>query len=62
MVLWFSNGPCIMKGCSTPELTNLWHAEGVSLHSEYIYGDRGGTAVKVLCYKSEGQWFDFSLT
>ena len=32
-------------------------------------GDRGGTMVKVLCYKSEGRWFDprwchcnFSLT
>jgi len=24
----------------------------------YIFGDRGGTAVKVLCYKSEGRWFD----
>ena len=21
-------------------------------------GDRGGTLVKVLCYKSEGRWFD----
>jgi len=32
-------------------------------------GDRGGTVVKVMCYKSEGRWFDpswchwnFSLT
>jgi len=25
----------------------------------YIYsGDRGSTLVKVLCYKSEGRWFD----
>ena len=25
----------------------------------YIYRrDRGGTVVKVLCYKSEGRWFD----
>jgi len=23
-----------------------------------IKGDRGGTVVKVLCYKSEGHWFD----
>ena len=23
-------------------------------------GDRGGTVVKVLCYKSEGRWFDSS--
>jgi hypothetical protein len=35
----------------------------------YVVGDRGGTVVKVLCYKSEGCWFDsrwchwnFSLT
>ena len=34
-----------------------------------VEGDRGGTVVKVLCYKSEGRWFDsrwchwnFSLT
>ena len=34
-----------------------------------LRGDRGGTVVKVLCYKSEGRWFDsrwchwnFSLT
>jgi len=24
----------------------------------YIFGDRGRTVVKVLCYKSEGRWFD----
>ena len=35
----------------------------------YIFIHRGGTVVKVLCYKSEGRWFDsrwchwnFSLT
>ena len=35
----------------------------------YIYGDRGSTVVKVLCYKSESRWFgtrwchwNFSLT
>ena len=34
-----------------------------------VIGDLGGTVVKVLCYKSEGRWFDsrwchwnFSLT
>jgi len=26
----------------------------------YIYGDRGGTVVKVLWYKSEGRWFHAS--
>jgi len=25
-----------------------------------LKGDRGGTVVKVLCYKSEGRWFDSS--
>jgi len=24
----------------------------------YIHGDRGSTVVKVLCYKTEGRWFD----
>jgi len=23
-----------------------------------LMGDRGGTVAKVLCYKSEGRWFD----
>ena len=23
-----------------------------------VIGDRGSTVVKVLCYKSEGRWFD----
>ena len=26
--------------------------------SYHIIGDRGSTVVKVLCYKSEGRWFD----
>ena len=24
----------------------------------FLVGDRGSTVVKVLCYKSEGRWFD----
>jgi hypothetical protein len=32
------------------------------LRNMYLYiqtaGDRGDTVVKVLCYKSEGRWFD----
>ena len=42
---------------------------GVLNINEEKAGDRGGTVVKVLCYKSEGRWFDprwchwnFSLT
>ena len=41
----------------------------VFLQYYQIIGDRGSTVVKVLCYKSEGRWFDpgwchlnFSLT
>ena len=26
--------------------------------SSYLPGNRGSTVVKVLCYKSEGRWFD----
>ena len=26
-----------------------------------VNGDRGSTVVKVLCYKSEGRWFDSRL-
>ena len=29
-----------------------------SQHNLYDSGDRGGTVVKVLFYKSEGRWFD----
>jgi hypothetical protein len=30
-----------------------------NLNSSTLYsGDRGGTVVKVLCYKSEDRWFD----
>ena len=58
--------------------TDAWAALPVSYAmctAVYIYGgkaaggDRGGTVVKALCYKSEGRWFDsrwfhwnFSLT
>ena len=28
------------------------------LFSDTHHGDRGGTVIKVLCYKSEGRWFD----
>ena len=37
----------------------------VRLVSSILIRDRGSTVVKVLCYKSEGRWFDhwnFSLT
>ena len=34
----------------------------ISLYLQYLAGDRGSTVVKVLCYKSEGRWFDPSLS
>jgi hypothetical protein len=51
--------------------TQRWECNGVENYPSYCYqiGDRGGTVVKVPCYKSEGRWFDsrrchwnFSLT
>jgi len=57
--------------------TCLWHIGRPQLYTKvhsfalyiYIYGDRGGTVFEVMCYKSEGRWFDsrwchwnFSLT
>ena len=30
----------------------------ISLTTLFSLGDRGSTVVKVLCYKSEGRWFD----
>jgi len=37
-----------------PPATNLQILNGMDLHTE----GRGSTVVKVLCYKSEGRWFD----
>ena len=31
---------------------NFWYP------TEWNEGDRGSTVVKVVCYKSEGRWFD----
>ena len=69
--------PSINYSSTNVTFTECWGALSLSL-SLYIYiyiyiyiyrGDRGGTVVKVLCYKSEGRWFDpswchwnFSLT
>jgi len=31
------------------------------VYTKYLlYGDRGSTVVNVLCYESEGRWFDSS--
>ena len=31
---------------------------GITQSTKCTSGDSGGTVVKVLCYKSEGRWFD----
>ena len=48
-------------------LRELWRSQSkVRLSVFYCRmsrcGDRGGTVVKVLCYKSEGRWFDSRLS
>ena len=42
------------------ELLYITHllAHGHFRNSTKCTGDRGGTVVNVLCYKSEGRWFD----
>ena len=51
-----------IRGENRNRLLKLLAAEGVRLNSDivtlYCMGDRGGTVVKVLCYKSEGCWFE----
>jgi len=37
-------------------VSTLWH--GVLSEDTLIFGDRGSSVVTVLCYKSEGRWFD----
>ena len=71
----------VCVACMTPKFRHFYLGQfllgfpWVSLYVEFSYpifmltGDRGGTVVKVLRYKSEGHWFDprwchwnFSLT
>ena len=30
----------------------------ILVYAQYVIRDRGSTVVKLLCYKSEGRWFD----
>ena len=61
------NGPEWWQGCQCYAPAALYPQE--TLLVLICVGDRGGTVVKMLCYKSEGRWFDpswcywnFSLT
>jgi len=67
--IYFNNHPVRVSSRLTTHLqeaVTVFAAYGI-YHAEYIlklckitciYGVRGSTAVKVLCYKSEGRWFD----
>ena len=37
---------------------NISYRECKICKTTLTHGDRGGTVVKVLCYKSEGRWLD----
>ena len=43
---------------SNAELWKFWIAFAFYAPGHVIIWDRGSTVVKVLCYKSEGTWFD----
>jgi len=58
---------CIMANLVLCCITLAWFHDDSSLWTEtcgniqcdtIIYGDRGSTVVKVLCYNSEGLWFN----
>ena len=38
--------------------SEFWFCIGEICYKTYRIGERGGAVVKVLCYKSEGRWFD----
>ena len=46
-----SGGKGLMMYTTTVSLSNIYGTGSV-------LGDRGSTVVNVLCYKSEGRWFD----
>ena len=51
--------PIIRSTCTHSLRTVNCKALENKSNSIYLYlGDRGSTVVKVLCYKSEGRWFD----
>jgi len=56
-------------GIAVTILESMTSQMGGLVSVEMHFGDHGGTVVKVLCYKTEGRWFDpswchwnFSLT
>ena len=67
---WYSLGGIIAVILEPGEKKKLVHKhQTLSPNYALMWVDRSGTMVKVLCYKSEGRWFDprwchwnFSLT
>ena len=64
--IWFSAPSFWMGGGLDSRCVGRVYGADGAVHG---MGDRGSTVVKVLCYKSEGRWFDpswcpwnFSLT
>ena len=47
----------ILLVCTVPSAVFLAAIAGFTPRTK-SHGDRSGTVVKVLCYKSEGRWFD----
>jgi len=39
-------------------LVTIRFIKNIMFNISQIFGDCGSTVVKVLCYKSEGRWFD----
>ena len=68
--MWTETAECglTLRGCRNEYMINLVNELSVLVGAVYYYyyyyyyyslfGGRGGTVVKVLCYKSEGRWFD----
>jgi len=56
--------PCITFFQMKPTRRTMLLSIFISTSLHVSDGDRGGIAVKVLCYKSEGRWchWNFSLT
>ena len=65
--LGITNSECVFGALGIERAGCVRHIASCSLCGCTIFffqhflikaGDRGSTAVKVLCYKSEGRWFD----
>ena len=44
--------------CTDNQVKNIVITTSIKNNIAIPLGDRGGTVVKMLCYKSDGRWFD----